>query len=136
GKGDRVAVLGANTPEWVTTFWATQALGAISVGLNGWWVAPEIEYGLQHSTPKVVVADTKRAAALAGIDTTGVVVLTMEDDLPRLIAQFPRAPIPRVDIAEDDPSVILYTSGTSGRPKEIGRASCRERGSTCERGGR
>ncbi|NKY33295.1 acyl--CoA ligase [Nocardia speluncae] len=117
GKGDRVAVLAANTPEWVTTFWATQALGAVSVGLNGWWVAPEIEYGLRHCTPKVVVADTKRAAALAGIDTTGVVVLTMEEDLPRLIAQFPHSPIPRVDIGEDDPSVILYTSGTSGRPK-------------------
>lgn len=116
-KGDRVAVLAANTPEWVTTFWATQALGAISVGLNGWWVPREIEYGLQHSAPKVVVADAERAAALAGVDTTDVVVLTMEEDLPRLIAQFPDAPVPGVDIDEDDPAVILYTSGTSGRPK-------------------
>ncbi|QKT13533.1 class I adenylate-forming enzyme family protein [Rhodococcus sp. W8901] len=116
-KGDRVGILAANTPEWVSTFWATQALGAITVGLNGWWVPREIEYGLQHSTPKVVVVDAKRADALAGLDTSGVTVLTMEEDLPRLIAEFAGAARPVVDIDEDDPSVILYTSGTSGRPK-------------------
>ncbi|NGP06445.1 acyl--CoA ligase [Rhodococcus sp. 14C212] len=116
-KGDRVAILGANTPEWVIAFWASQVLGAITVGLNGWWVPREIEYGLKHSRPKILVVDAKRAAALADVDTGGLTVLTMEEDLPRLIAQFPDAVPPRVDIDEDDPSVILYTSGTSGRPK-------------------
>ena len=116
-KGDRVAILGANTPEWVIAFWASQVLGAITVGLNGWWVPREIEYGLKHSRPKILVVDAKRAAALADVDTSGITVLTMEEDLPRLIAQFPDAVPPRVDIDEDDPSVILYTSGTSGRPK-------------------
>ncbi|MDO1478930.1 class I adenylate-forming enzyme family protein [Rhodococcus ruber] len=116
-KGDRVAILAANTPEWVIAFWASQTLGAITVGLNGWWVPREIEYGLEHSRPKVLVVDAKRAEALADVDTTGITVLTMEEDLPRLIAQYPGAEPPRVDIDEDDPSVILYTSGTSGRPK-------------------
>ncbi|MGW4016709.1 class I adenylate-forming enzyme family protein [Rhodococcus ruber] len=116
-KGDRVAILAANTPEWVIAFWASQTLGAITVGLNGWWVPREIEYGLEHSRPKVLVVDAKRAEALADVDTTGIMVLTMEEDLPRLIAQYPGAEPPRVDIDEDDPSVILYTSGTSGRPK-------------------
>ncbi len=116
-KGDRVAILAANTPEWVTAFWATQALGAITVGLNGWWVPREIEYGLQHSTPKVLIADAKRAAALADVDTTGITVLTMEEDLPRLFAEFAGAERPVVEVDEDDPSVILFTSGTSGRPK-------------------
>ncbi|MDX5313010.1 MAG: acyl--CoA ligase [Rhodococcus sp. (in: high G+C Gram-positive bacteria)] len=116
-KGDRVAILAANTPEWVIAFWASQTLGAITVGLNGWWVPREIEYGLEHSRPKVLVVDAKRAEALADVDTTGITVLTMEEDLPRLIAQYPGAEPPRVDIDEDDPSVILYTSGTSGRPQ-------------------
>ncbi|MDH6677004.1 acyl-CoA synthetase (AMP-forming)/AMP-acid ligase II [Rhodococcus sp. LBL1] len=116
-KGDRVAILAANTPEWVTSFWATQTLGAITVGLNGWWVPREIEYGLQHSTPKVVIVDAKRGQALADIDTSGVTILTMEEDLPRLFGEFAGAGRPEVDIDEDDPSVILYTSGTSGRPK-------------------
>ena len=116
GKGDRVAILAANTPEWVMTFWATQALGAITVGLNGWWVPREVIYGVEHSGPKVLVVDAKRAAALPELPDT-VTVLTMEDDLPALIAEFSGVDLPSVDIDEDDPSVILYTSGTSGRPK-------------------
>ncbi|MFE3224710.1 AMP-binding protein, partial [Nocardia sp. NPDC059228] len=62
GKGDRVGILAANTPEWVLTFWAAQRLGAIPVGYNAWWVPREIAYGLEHSAPKVVIADAKRAA--------------------------------------------------------------------------
>ncbi len=43
--GDRVAILAANCPEWIVTFWAAVSLGAIAVGLNGWWVGDEIRYG-------------------------------------------------------------------------------------------
>ncbi|MFC9789038.1 class I adenylate-forming enzyme family protein [Rhodococcus sp. NPDC127528] len=116
GKGDRVGILAANTIEWVVAFWATQTLGAIAVGLNAWWVPREIEYGVQHSTPKVLIVDAKRAALLAEIDAD-IPVLTMEEDLPRLIAAHPDAPLRAADVAEDDPAVILYTSGTSGKPK-------------------
>jgi acyl-CoA synthetase (AMP-forming)/AMP-acid ligase II len=115
-KGDRVAILAANTPEWVIAFWATQVLGAISVGLNGWWVPREVEYGLTHSRPAVVIADAKRAETLAAAGTE-IPVLTMEDDLPRIFDRYAGAPMPHTDVDEDDPAAILYTSGTSGRPK-------------------
>ncbi|MCK8672824.1 acyl--CoA ligase [Rhodococcus sp. HM1] len=117
GVGDRVAILSANRPEWVTAFWATQALGAITVGLNAWWAQPEIEFGIRNSAPRVVFADEPRAEALSGRSPHGTIVLTVEDDFPRLIAEFAgmRPPPPRVD--EDDPAVLLYTSGTSGDPK-------------------
>ena len=52
GPGDRVAILAANCPEWIVTFWATVSLGAIAVGLNGWWVGPEIRYGIEDSDPE------------------------------------------------------------------------------------
>ncbi|WP_227983399.1 class I adenylate-forming enzyme family protein [Nocardia spumae] len=116
GRGDRVAILAANTIEWVVTFWAAQSLGAIVVGLNGWWVPREIDYGLRSSEPVVVVADAKRANLLAEIDSPAA-VLTMEADLPRLIAAYAGAEPQVPDVAEDDPSVILFTSGTSGKPK-------------------
>lgn len=116
GKGDRVGILAANTPEWVMTFWAAQALGAIAVGYNAWWAPREIAYGVEHTSPTVLVVDAKRAAPLAELDIR-VPVLTMEHDLPTLLADFPSATLPRTEMDEDDPAVILYTSGTSGRPK-------------------
>ncbi|NKY31945.1 acyl--CoA ligase [Nocardia speluncae] len=116
-KGNRVAILAANSPEWVMAFWATQSLGAITVGMNSWWVAREIDYGLQHSRPSVLIVDEKRARLLDELDTTGITVLTTENDLPRLVTEYSGAELPQPEVDEDDPSVILYTSGTSGRPK-------------------
>ena len=55
-----MAILAQNCPEWCLTFWATVDLGAILVGLNGWWKTDEIVYGLQDSGAKVLVADRKR----------------------------------------------------------------------------
>ena len=62
-KGDRVAVLSANNPEWCLTFWASVGMGAILVGLNGWWKTDEIIYGLSDSGAKILVADEKALRA-------------------------------------------------------------------------
>ncbi len=117
GKGDRVALLGANSPEWIVAFWASQCLGAVAVGLNSWWTASELAYGVDLVRPKVVVTDAKRADVLAQTGLSGFTVLTVEDDLPRLVAERTGAELPTSDVDEDDPAVILFTSGTSGRPK-------------------
>ncbi|MBF6336950.1 acyl--CoA ligase [Nocardia abscessus] len=115
-KGDRVGILAANTPEWVLTFWAAQALGAIAVGYNAWWAPREIAYGVEHTSPSVLVVDAKRAALVAELDIR-IPVLTMEHDVPALVAEYRTDTLPDTRIDEDDPAVILYTSGTSGRPK-------------------
>ncbi|MFI6366079.1 class I adenylate-forming enzyme family protein [Nocardia sp. NPDC050630] len=115
-KGDRIGILAANTPEWVVTFWAAQTLGAIAVGYNAWWMPREIAYGLEHTSAKVLIVDAKRAGQVAQLDIR-VPVLTMETDLPALIAEFGEGELPDTPVDEDDPAVILYTSGTSGRPK-------------------
>src|SRR3954469_10366286 len=47
-KGDRVAIQGRNSIEWVVTFWATVSIGAIAVGINVWWSADEIDYALSN----------------------------------------------------------------------------------------
>lgn len=114
--GDRVAILAANCPEWIVTFWATVSLGAIAVGLNGWWVGDEIRYGIADCDPKVLVADRKRLDRLDG-DDPGVPTVVIEDEFDRLWHAYPDAALPTQPIAEDDPALILYTSGTTGRPK-------------------
>ena len=116
GPGDRVAILAANCPEWIVTFWAAVSLGAIAVGLNGWWVGTEIRYGIADCGPKVLVADRKRLDRLEGEDP-GVPTIVIEDDFDRIWHAYPDEPLPDVPIAEDDPALILYTSGTTGRPK-------------------
>src|SRR4051794_38984969 len=96
GKGDRVAILGRNSIEWAVTFWATVSLGAIAVGLNAWWAPAEIDQALADCEPKVLVDDLSAITPLL----TGAAV-----------------PLPDVEVDEDDPAVILYTSGTTGRAK-------------------
>jgi acyl-CoA synthetase (AMP-forming)/AMP-acid ligase II len=117
GPGDRVALLAANCPEWVISFWATVSSGAICVGLNGWWTEDEIRYGVEHCQPKVVIADRKRAARIEG--DLGVPVLIIEDEFERLLAELPEAELPTTTIDEHDAAIILYTSGTTGRAKGV-----------------
>ena len=132
-KGERVAVLSQNNPEWCLTFWATVSQGAVLVGLNGWWTTDEIEYGLQDSGAKVLVADRKRFERIAGsldaapalehvflVDCSPADVGLADD--PRLhefseLTGSPTAGLIDAEIAEDDYAVIFYTSGTTGRPK-------------------
>ena len=132
-KGDRVAVLSQNNPEWCMTFWATVQQGAILVGLNGWWTTDEIEYGLQDSGAKVLVADRKRFERIAGsldkapdlehvflIDGTAADVGLAGDARIHQFSELTGSPTDAFvdeDVAEDDHAVIFYTSGTTGRPK-------------------
>lgn len=124
GPGDRVAILAANCPEWIIAFWATVSLGAVAVGLNAWWTAAEIRFGLDDSAPKLVVLDRKRRARLDG--DLELPTLVIEDDFRELLYAAGASPsdayargvqLPTVPIDEDDPAIILYTSGTTGRPK-------------------
>ena len=117
-RGDRVAILSANNPEWIVTFWATISLGAIAVGLNGWWVADEIVYGLQDSKPRLLVGDERRLKRLDGVSVS-VPIVEIEKDFESLWNYDTNASFSTERIAEDDPACILYTSGTTGRPKGV-----------------
>ncbi|MGD8606042.1 MAG: class I adenylate-forming enzyme family protein [Myxococcales bacterium] len=115
--GDRVAVLAANCPEWVISFWASVSLGAMCVGLNGWWTEEEIRYAVGHSAPKLLIADRKRARRIQG--DVGVPLLIVEDEFDALLDAYPEAALPSQPIAEHDPAIMLYTSGTTGRAKGV-----------------
>jgi acyl-CoA synthetase (AMP-forming)/AMP-acid ligase II len=114
--GDRVAILAANRPEWVIAFWATVAAGGVVAAMNGWWTEDEIRYGVSDSEPKVVIGDRSRLARLGGRGV-GVPILEIESEFAALEASAAGRALPDAEIAEDDPAVILYTSGTTGRPK-------------------
>ena len=116
GPGDRVAILGANAPEWIVGLWGTLCRGGIAVAMNGWWTRDEIRYGLELTEPKLLLADRRRLARFEGEDP-GLPVVEFEDGFEELWSFDPDGELPEVEIGEDDPATILFTSGTTGRPK-------------------
>ncbi|GJF34159.1 fatty-acyl-CoA synthase [Kitasatospora sp. NE20-6] len=124
GPGDRIAYLGPNHPAFLETLFAAGSLGAVFVPLNTRLAAPELSYNLSDSGSTVLVhapeqAEAARSAAGdAGIlhrialDGPGDGALGYEE----LIDGGAAEPLD-VAVAPDDPCMIMYTSGTTGRPK-------------------
>jgi fatty-acyl-CoA synthase len=125
GFGDRVAVIMGNRPEILETLLAANRLGAVGVPVNFRYTGAEAAYLLQDSAAKVVMADaigepiirdalTRMEARPAVIDTTGA--LPGSEPYEGILAE-PGASRPPVDVPEDSPALIMYTSGTTGNPK-------------------
>jgi long-chain acyl-CoA synthetase len=129
--GDRVAIAMRNFPEWVLSFWAAACAGAVVVPLNSWWTGPELAYGLADSGAKVLFADAERLQRLDGhLDDTDVqhVVAARTEHVPAGAWSFDETldgpdragrdgALPPVEVGPDDDATIMYTSGTTGRPK-------------------
>ncbi len=124
GVGDRVALCSANNPDWVVTFWACALVGAVVVPLNAWWKADELEFGLVDSESKVLICDERRFAVIgarvAHIPTVRHVFVI--GDPPTGAGPFAElasgsGELEEAPLDEDDLLAIVYTSGTTGRPK-------------------
>ena len=115
GPGDRVAILAANRPEWVVGFFAAASMGAITAAYNGWWTETEIQHATELTEPKAILGDAKRLERHGAVPE-GTVVLDMDEDFTALLAT-PADGLPDVPLAEDDPALILFTSGTTARAK-------------------
>lgn len=123
--GDRVAICMANRPEHVVTFLATQLAGLVDVPFN-YRVAPGgARYHLADSGADLVVFDEVSEDAVAfAVDDLGVDAAYVGADPPAVAEPYEdllSAPAdrPEVSIDYDDPSVLLYSSGTTGDPKGI-----------------
>ena len=135
-KGDRVAIIMRNLPEWPVAFYAAAALGAIVTPLNAWWTGPELEYGLSDSGTKVAIVDAERLERINEHlercpDLAKVYVAREREEIanpliqpleevigpPAAWASLPDAAPPAVEILPEDDATIFYTSGTTGKPK-------------------
>jgi len=123
--GDRIAIAMRNYPEWMLIYWASVCLGVAVVGMNAWWTASEMAYGLSDAQPKVLFADGERIARLVeqpGMLGEAVLVATRTEALPdgavawRDVVAF-GGELPAVEVDPDADACIFYTSGTTGFPK-------------------
>jgi acyl-CoA synthetase (AMP-forming)/AMP-acid ligase II len=115
--GDRVAVVAANSAEYAIVMWAVVTLGAIVTSLSGWWTRPELEYGIGLTGPLLIAGDERRLARLEDDSVPAGVPVRLLADLCAEAREFAGKVPGRADITEDSPAVILFTSGTTGRPK-------------------
>ena len=138
-KGDRVAVVMRNLPEWPVAFYAAALCGAIITPLNAWWTGGELEYGLTDSGTKILLIDAERynriAEHLPACPQLEKIYVTRASEhelgdpraarlesvigFPGDWASLPDRPIPAEALAlePEDDATIFYTSGTTGKPK-------------------
>ena len=139
-KGDRVAVVMRNLPEWPVAFYAASLCGAIVTPLNAWWTGTELEYGLADSGTKILLVDAERLARLTEHlpnvpSLERIYVTRAQDDFgpeggnpliarldavigkPGEWADLPEGTLPDVALDPEDDATIFYTSGTTGKPK-------------------
>ncbi|MCB4820591.1 AMP-binding protein [Roseicella aerolata] len=110
GHGDRIAFLGLNHPAQLILLFACARLGAIQVPLNWRLAAPELRFILEDSGAVALAATQEMREAARFAAPAGCTVLEAE-------ATWPAAPMPPPTGEADDPVLLVYTSGTTGRPK-------------------
>ena len=112
-RGDRVMIAGANRIEFIVSFWAILRAGGVAVVGNAWWSAAELQSAIEVTLPRCIIADQRRADLL----TENTEYLSF-DEIRHLTETAPRQrDAPAASIHEDDPALIVFTSGTTGHAK-------------------
>ncbi|MBU4606204.1 MAG: AMP-binding protein [Proteobacteria bacterium] len=120
GKGDRVGLMSFNTPAFVIAYYGILRAGGVVVPINHKLQAPEVDYILNHSQAKLILADGALAPVLAklGSQVRRAALDSDIDGMDRFEALLEDAPQAKpVKIEDSDLAQILYTSGTTGKPK-------------------
>ena len=134
-KGDKVAILSANMPNWGITQFAIANIGAIAVPILPGFCSTELQNILEHAEVKVIFVSRLLAKCLEGVKTPFLEhkilinnFATMPEgcyqpeDLDKLVPDINlnnTTPLPEVSIEEEDIASIIYTSGTTGFSKGV-----------------
>ena len=111
---ERVMLLAYNSPDWVVALWAIWSLGAVPVLGNRWWSPQEAAHSIALTAPRAVITDVPDLAAADEVAVLDIAQMRAEGATAS--GTPPRIPGPD---AEDDPAVVLFTSGSSGMPKAV-----------------
>src|SRR5262249_34279831 len=123
-RGDRVAVLAQNCPEYMESFAAGELGGLITVTINYRLAAPEVGYILADSRPKVLIAEApliERVSAEARSRLDHIITFAgagPDLDFETILSAEEATP-PAAEVRPEDIAYLIYTSGTTGRPKGV-----------------
>ena len=127
GRGDRVGLLMNNRPEWVETFFGAAMAGAVVVAFSTWSKRDELEYLIADSGIRLLVTLDRFtgqdfAADLRAMPPLPIVLLGEDRDpgwtpYAAMLDSPPAAPGPAA--AAGDDAIVIYTSGSSSRPKSV-----------------
>ncbi|MGJ9458390.1 acyl-CoA synthetase [Oceanobacillus sp. CF4.6] len=114
-KGDRVAILAPNHISFFDFFFAAMKIGAIFIPLNWRLAEAELEYVINDCDPKMIGIDPLFVDKIKAIDTTSNLVMIDHNDYLNDLHSEPFT----IDtqLKEEDPLAMIYTGGTTGRPK-------------------
>jgi acyl-CoA synthetase (AMP-forming)/AMP-acid ligase II len=128
-KGEMVALMLPNSPEFLYTWMGLNKIGAVEVPINTAFTEAEVRYILQHSEASGIVVHQEYYPILDRIRREEVpklrnIIFYGDSPLPLGTIPFPalldeKTDLEEIDIAEDDPAVCIYTSGTTDRPKGV-----------------
>ena len=112
-KGDVVSLLLPNSAEYIVAYFACWSIGAIAGPINSHLKPEEIEWTLENSESKLLLAGSEFLGKLEGRKSPAVIVFDDADGVTSDLA----GEMPDTHIASGDDAVIIYTSGTTGKPK-------------------
>jgi fatty-acyl-CoA synthase len=118
-RGERVAVLARNAADVLVIQFACYRIGAIFVPLNWRLPGPELAVLVEDCAPRLLISEPEFDPAWPALERLVLDRVMLGEGFDALLAAISAHPMRREPVAPDDPATLLYTSGTTGKPKGV-----------------
>jgi long-chain acyl-CoA synthetase len=124
--GDRAAILSANMPNWVISYYAIAFMGCVVVPVLPDFHSAEIETICNHSKPKLLLVSDSLREKISNVSTADPMIILRIEDFsilsgadPGSISSPNTGPVREYEVKEEELAAIIYTSGTMGKSKGV-----------------